>query len=84
MTRCVWFEGWMVYDHPWISGYGYSCYLFGWMDRASQFTVWLHGYLLNREAILCLVGWISVGRGWTKQMQSSSAQTGEVTPLKGA
>jgi len=34
---------WMGYDHSWILGYGYPCYLFGWRDGTSHFSIWLDG-----------------------------------------
>ena len=34
-------QEWKGYAHTWISGYGYPCCLFSWIDMMSYFSVWL-------------------------------------------
>jgi hypothetical protein len=43
--------------------------LFGWMDRASQFSIWLDGYLLDRT------NHFSVWLLWTRMQEADAITT---------
>jgi hypothetical protein len=49
----------MRYRYPWISKYGYSYCLFGWMYGSSHFLFgWMDLRFERDELFFCLVGWV--------------------------